>query len=115
VAGMLHGFRHAASVSQTTPGGTLRDPSEFEKALRSARSRVHTFNIAPADATPVRRIAELCVATSPYPKAQIRYTGGDRAWPGDVTQSRLKADKLATLGFRVRHTSAEAVELAVRA
>jgi UDP-glucose 4-epimerase len=115
VAGIMHGFRHAASASQTTPSGTLRDPSEFERALRSARSRVHTFNLAPPDWTSVRRIAELCVAASPYPKAEIRYTGGDRGWPGDVPQSRIKPDKLAALGFRVRYTSDQAVELAVRA
>src|SRR5260221_191011 len=115
VAGILHGFRHAASASQTTPGGTLRDPSEFERALRSARSRVHVFNLAPADWTSVRRIAELCVAASPYPNAEIRFTGGERGWPGDVPQSRIKPDKLAALGFRVRYTSDQAVELAVRA
>ena len=114
VAGMLHGLRHAGSSAQTTPGGTLRDPSEFEKALRAARDRVHIFNLAPPDFTSVRRIAELCVAASPYPKAEIRYTGGERGWPGDVPQSRLKPDKLAALGFRVHYTSDQAVEMAVR-
>ena len=113
VSGMLHGYRHAASASQTTPGGTLRDPSEFEKALRSAQASVHVFNLAPPDTTSVSRIAALCVAASPYPKAEIRYTGGERGWPGDVPQSRLKPDKLAALGFRVRHTSDQAVEMAV--
>jgi UDP-glucose 4-epimerase len=115
VSGILHGYRHAAYASQTTPGGTLRDPAEFEKALRSAHARVHIFNLAPPDATSVSRIAELCVAASPYPKAEIRFTGGERGWPGDVPQSRLKPDKLAALGFRVRYTSDQAVELAIRA
>jgi UDP-glucose 4-epimerase len=114
VSGILHGLRHAGSASQTTPSGTLRDPSEFEKALRSAQERVHVMNLGPADFTSVRRIAELCVAASPYPQAEIRYTGGDRGWPGDVPQSRLKPDKLASLGFRVRYTSDQAVEMAVR-
>jgi UDP-glucose 4-epimerase len=114
VAGMLHGLRHAGLSSPTTPSGTLRDPAEFEKALRDARDRVHIFNLTPPDFTSVRRIAELCVAASPYPNAEIRYTGGERGWPGDVPQSRLKPDKLAAIGFRVRHTSDQAVELAVR-
>jgi UDP-glucose 4-epimerase len=95
---MLHGFRHAGSA-----------------AVRSARSRVQILNLAPPDWTSVRRIAELCVAESPYPNAEIRYTGGDRGWPGDVPQSRLKPDKLAAIGFRVRYTSDEAVQMAVRA
>jgi UDP-glucose 4-epimerase len=73
------------------------------------------YNLAPPDATSVRQIAELCVARSPYPTARIRYTGGDRGWRGDVPRSRMLPDKLAALGFRVRHTSDEAVGLAVEA
>jgi UDP-glucose 4-epimerase len=72
------------------------------------------FNLAPPDWTSVARIAELCVAASPSPGARIEYTGGAQGWPGDVPRSRLKPDKLAALGFRVRHTSDQAVEMAVR-
>jgi UDP-glucose 4-epimerase len=114
VLGMLHGMNHAGSASQTTPGGTLRDPSEFERALQSARARVHVLNLTPPDTTSVKTVAQLCVAASPYPKAEIRYTGGDPSRHGDVVQSRLKPDKLAALGFRVRHTSDQAVEMGVR-
>jgi UDP-glucose 4-epimerase len=81
----------------------------------SAKERLSIFNLAPADFTSVRRIAELCVQHSPYPRAEIRYTGGERGWPGDVPQSRIKPDKLAALGFRVRYTSDEAVAMAVSA
>jgi UDP-glucose 4-epimerase len=83
--------------------------------LERANDRVNIFNIAPPDYTSVRRIAELCVAASPYKDAAIRYTGGDRGWPGDVPQSRLKADKLDALGWRVSRTSDEAVQQAVAA
>jgi UDP-glucose 4-epimerase len=72
------------------------------------------FNLAPPDWTSVKRIAELCVAASPNPKARIEYAGGAQGWPGDVPLSRIKPDKLAALGFRVRFTSDEAVEMAVR-
>jgi len=61
------------------------------------------------------KIAELCLAASPYPTAEIRYTGGERGWPGDVPQSRLNPEKLAAAGFRVRYSSDEAVQMAVRA
>ncbi len=71
------------------------------------------YNLAPADSTSVKRIAELCVAASPSKSARIEYGGGSQGWPGDVPRSLLKPDKLAALGFRVRHSSDEAVRLAV--
>jgi UDP-glucose 4-epimerase len=80
-----------------------------------ASERLHVHNIAPPDFTSVQRIAELCVAASPYPNARIRYTGGTRGWPGDIPHSRLNPEKLAALGFRVTHSSDQAVEAAVRA
>ena len=83
--------------------------------LDHARERLNVFNIAPADTTSVRRIAELCVQASPFPDASIRYTGGERGWPGDVPKSRLDPQKLAALGWSVRHSSDRAVERAVTA
>ncbi|EYF02611.1 NAD-dependent epimerase/dehydratase family protein [Chondromyces apiculatus] len=77
--------------------------------------RLPTFNLAPPDVTSVARIAALCIAASPYPDAVIRYTGGDRGWPGDVPRSRMAPGKLAALGFQVRYTSDEAVRLAIEA
>jgi UDP-glucose 4-epimerase len=82
--------------------------------LDNAKERINVYNLAPPDTTSVRRIAELCVAHSPHPTARIEYSGGSQGWPGDVPLSRIKPDKLAALGFRVKHTSDEAVGLAVR-
>ena len=73
------------------------------------------WNLAPPDQTSVARIAELCVAASPYPRATIRMTGSDRGWRGDVPRSSMRPDKLAARGFRVSMTSDEAVRLAVTA
>lgn len=84
-------------------------------ALDRAPGPLDVYNLAPEGATSVMRIAELCVACSPYPQARIRTTGGERGWPGDVPRSRMSPEKLAKLGFRVQHTSDEAVERAVRA
>ena len=83
--------------------------------LDHAKDKLNIHNLAPLDATSVDRIAKLCVAASPYPQAEIRYTGGDRGWPGDVPRSRMDPSKLATLGFKVRYTSDEAVSRAVNA
>ncbi len=73
------------------------------------------YNLAPPDWTSVARIAELCVAASPYPNAKIRFTGGDRGWKGDVPRSSMNPEKLAKLGYRVRHSSDDAVRMAVSA
>jgi UDP-glucose 4-epimerase len=75
--------------------------------------RPAVFNLAPPDSTSVTRIAELCVAASPNKSARIEYGTAAQGWPGDVPRSLLKPDKLAALGFRVRHTSDVAVKLAI--
>jgi UDP-glucose 4-epimerase len=71
------------------------------------------YNLAPPDTTSVARIAELCVAASPNKGARIEFGTSSQGWPGDVPKSMVKPDKLAKLGFRVRHTSDDAVKLAV--
>jgi UDP-glucose 4-epimerase len=75
--------------------------------------RPAVYNLAPPDTTSVKRIAEMCVAASPSTGARIDYGTAPQGWPGDVPRSRLKPDKLAALGFRVRHTSDDAVRMAV--
>jgi UDP-glucose 4-epimerase len=83
--------------------------------LDHADQRLNLYNLSPPDTTSVARIAELCVEASPYPGARIRYTGGDRGWPGDVPRSRLSGEKLAELGWRPGRSSDQAVCEAVRA
>ncbi|XXY22552.1 NAD-dependent epimerase/dehydratase family protein [Sorangium sp. So ce216] len=101
---------------QSKPYLDVRDCAEgILFGFDHARERLNIFNLAPEDATSVSRIAALCVAASPYPEAVIRYQGGERGWPGDVPRSRMDPGKLASLGFRVRHTSDEAVCMAVEA
>jgi len=84
-------------------------------AFDHASEPLNLFNLAPPDVTSVERIANLCIQASPYPHASIRYTGGDRGWPGDIPRSFMSPDRLAALGFAVRHSSDDAVTLAVQA
>lgn len=72
------------------------------------------YNLAPSDTTSVKRIAELCVAASPYPTARIEFGVTSQGWPGDVPTSVIVPDKLTKLGFKVSHTSDDAVAIAVR-
>jgi UDP-glucose 4-epimerase len=82
-------------------------------ALDHGEEPLGIYNLAPPDETSVATIAELCVAASPYPRAPIRYTGGERGWPGDVPRSSLDPSKLGALGFRVGSSSDAAVRRAV--
>lgn len=82
--------------------------------LDHAKETLAIYNLAPPDITSVKRIAELVVAASPNKSARIEFGQTPQGWPGDVPLSRIKPDKLANLGFRVRFTSDQAVESAVR-
>jgi UDP-glucose 4-epimerase len=81
--------------------------------LDHGTDQLNILNLAPANGTTVTQIAEMCVAASPYPEATIRYTGGDRGWPGDVPRSQMIPDRMKTLGWSVSRTSDEAVKLAI--
>jgi UDP-glucose 4-epimerase len=81
--------------------------------LDHASEALGVYNLAPPDVTSVARIAEACVAASPFANARIEYAGGTQGWRGDVPTSRLVSSKLAGLGFRLRYPSNEAVDRAV--
>jgi UDP-glucose 4-epimerase len=85
----------------------------LDRAPREGAAGPAIYNLAPPDSTSVARIAELCVAASPNKAARVEFGTSNQGWPGDVPRSLVKPDKLATLGFRVRHTSDEAVQMAV--
>ena len=78
-----------------------------------ATDPLNVFNVAPGDASTVKSIAELCVAASKNPQANIAYTGGQRGWRGDVPHSRLDASALAALGYSLPRSSDQAVQLGV--
>jgi UDP-glucose 4-epimerase len=81
---------------------------------------VSIYNIAPSTTTSVSTIAEFCVLehmkyceTAISKKAKITYGSNRNGWLGDVPYSRLVPNKLSRLGFHVKHTSDEAVAIAV--
>jgi UDP-glucose 4-epimerase len=85
----------------------------LDRARAAGGEKPAVYNLAPPDSTSVRRIAELCVAASPNRAARIEYGSGPQGWPGDVPRSLIRPDKLAALGFKVRHTSDDAVSMSV--
>lgn len=74
------------------------------------------FNVATGDAITVAEIACLaveCLKLGSMP--EFEYTGGDRGWKGDVPVVRLSTEKIRNLGWRCKHSSAEAMRSALMA
>ena len=63
--------------------------------------------------TSVREIAEIVRAATGRADARIRYTGGDRGWPGDVPKFRYDISRLQSLGWTPQRHSTDAVRHAV--
>ena len=83
-------------------------------AWKNGKGNPKIYNIAPPDTTSVQTIAEMVVANSPHPKAEIIYSGGKQGWKGDVAVSKLDMTKLKKLGFSLNYTSNQAVEKTIK-
>jgi UDP-glucose 4-epimerase len=81
-------------------------------AVDRATAPVNVYNLASESATTVTRIAQVVAEAHGLARVRYEYTGGDRGWAGDVRRMRLSVDRMAGLGWRPRHTSEEAVQLA---
>jgi UDP-glucose 4-epimerase len=80
---------------------------------RNARNEgVNYFNLGCEGATYTERIAHLLLETMERSDVRLAFTGGQRGWPGDVTQVRLDCTKLRQLGWRAKNTSDGAVKRA---
>ncbi len=83
--------------------------------LQHAQQPLNVFNLAVDGCTSVKWIAEeLLQVYGRSGSTQIAYGGGDRGWPGDVPQCKMDVQRMTALGWRVRHTSNEAVARAIR-
>jgi UDP-glucose 4-epimerase len=71
------------------------------------------YHAAGVGSTSVREIAEIVVTVVGKPGTRIRYTGGDRGWPGDVPKFRYDIARLQALGWEPRRHSTDAVRFAV--
>ena len=63
--------------------------------------------------TKVKEIAAMVIEEMGL-NAQIRYTGGDRGWVGDVPEFRYDLTKVNTLGWVAPHNSNDSVRLAIQ-
>ncbi|MBI1884972.1 MAG: NAD-dependent epimerase/dehydratase family protein [Chloroflexi bacterium] len=84
-------------------------------AYRNANhSQCQVFNMASESPLRVAEVARIIVQETGRKDVRIRYTGGERGWPGDVPEIRFDMSKLRRLGWEPKHSSAEAVRIATR-
>ncbi|HVL47379.1 MAG TPA: NAD-dependent epimerase/dehydratase family protein [Candidatus Thermoplasmatota archaeon] len=83
-------------------------------AVERQTRKYDVYNIGSEDAVDVKSIADICASVLGLKDVEYRYTGGvdGRGWRGDVKVMRLAIDKLKGLGWKPRHTSADAIRLA---
>jgi UDP-glucose 4-epimerase len=79
-----------------------------------ASENFNIYNLGPEDFVTVNEIAKIVTEEMGLSNVKFRYTGGDRGWPGDVPKFLLDTTKIRKLGWKSKHTSKEAVRIAIR-
>ncbi|MDD4307399.1 MAG: NAD-dependent epimerase/dehydratase family protein [Thermoplasmata archaeon] len=75
---------------------------------------INIFNLACEEWTDVTGVADIVVSEMGLKDVKYHYTGGTRGWVGDIPKTWLSTEKARSMGWRTKHSSEEAVRLAVR-
>jgi UDP-glucose 4-epimerase len=86
----------------------------FAWAMERAEPGAQPFNVTPADDLAVDQVADIVCTVLGLEGVERSYAGGERGWPGDVPRVNLDPGRLASLGWRAKLSSAQAVERAAR-
>ena len=73
------------------------------------------FNVATDDLISVTEIANIAcdVMGLSLEDVEFKYSGGDRGWKGDVPKVILNAEKIKSLGFKVKNNSSQAIRKSI--
>ncbi len=74
---------------------------------------INVYNLGGDDQITVSHIAELFLFEQNLKDVKIKYTGGERGWPGDVKTMWLDVAKLNTLGWKSKYTSVDIIRKAI--
>ena len=83
-------------------------------ALRKSKAQCDVYNLGCEASVTVSEIAQIVVEEMGLKDVKFKYTGSKRGWPGDVPVVRFNVDKMAKLGWKASHTSADAVRIAAK-
>lgn len=125
--GILYDLMHKLKKSQKTlvvlGDGQQEKPYLYVKELaegliyvwQNAKENYNYFNLGSRSTIRVSRIVEILLdELNLRGKTQIKYTGGDRGWIGDVPKFKYSLDKINKLGWKAHSNSEQAVRLAIR-
>jgi UDP-glucose 4-epimerase len=79
-----------------------------------AGEKINLFNVATDDYIDVNAIASIVVEEMHLQNVRFSYTGGDRGWKGDVPIVRFNLDKIRSLGWQARYSSAESMRKSIQ-
>jgi len=82
--------------------------------IQHSNDRVNILNIGESSTTSVNKIAEILIQEMDLANVKLKYTGGDRGWPGDVPKVRMDTLRMKRLGWKPNFTSDEAIRRAIR-
>ncbi len=82
--------------------------------FENSDEKVNFFNLSCESTTRVSTIAKMVVEEMGLENVKLRYTGGDRGWPGDVPQVRFDIQKIKSLSWRPKLSSDQAVLKAIK-
>lgn len=83
-------------------------------AFRKSSSQYDVYNLGCDTSVSVTEIAQIVVEEMGLSNVKFKYTGGKRGWPGDVPFVPFNISKMAKLGWKPNHTSADAVRIAAK-
>lgn len=82
---------------------------------KKARTKYNYFNLGSRSTIKVSKIVEILVEELGLTgTTQIKYTGGDRGWVGDVPRFKYSLAKVNRLGWKALSNSEQSVQIAVK-
>lgn len=81
--------------------------------FENTNDKLNFYNIGVETRTKVKDIAKMVIDEMAL-SAQIKYTGGDRGWIGDVPEFNYNLDKIHALGWKAQISSDEAVRKSIK-
>lgn len=83
-------------------------------ALRGFKGQAGIFNVGHRDLLPVRDLAGIVLSELGICDCMLRFTGGERGWPGDSPVVHLDTARLEALGWKPHISIEEGIRSTVR-